>query len=270
MSAGVAEQPALPLRRPSPHAATPAAVRRLGGGAWVVAMVLAAAWHAAWMVGLAWHGETARPAMPSAPNLLFAKLPEEREVGADPRLVWSPALFALPSPWGFSRQVFEERIARRPAAGLQASMARLRERMHEPPLTDEDRSWRLEEEVAASLFRVPQPPLGEAVFRRPAGPPTAAVEFMSGWSEDGLEDGPLPEGWEYGGTAPWEVAAFLEVDAAGRVTHVLLETPSEFPEINRGLERALRTWRWKPGAEPRSGRVVFRAPGTPPGEKEAP
>ncbi|MBP7830257.1 MAG: hypothetical protein KA248_10105 [Kiritimatiellae bacterium] len=269
MNTGVAEQPALPLRRPSLPVAPPA-VRRRGGGAWAAALLLAAAWHAAWIVGLGWRKETPRPAMPSAPNLLFAKLPAGPEVYADPRLVWSPVLFALPSPWGFSRPALEERIVHRPAAGRQGSVPRLREREQMPPPAGLYRDGQLEDEVAANLFRVPLPPLGASVFRRPARPPPAVVEYGPGWSEELLEDGPLPEGWEEGGKAPWEVAAYVEADAAGRVTHVLLEAPSAFPEVNRVLEGALRQWRWKPGEGARSGRVVFRAPGAPPDAKETP
>ncbi|HOW98658.1 MAG TPA: hypothetical protein P5567_10755 [Kiritimatiellia bacterium] len=258
MITGVAELPALPSRR-APAPLPPRPDRRHHTVSWGLGILLAVAWHLAWLAGFSWHPETPRPAMASAPTLVYAATPEEAEDSADPRLLWSPALFSLPSAAGFSAPALAERFSARPAAGVWESAPLMLER--DGRTGRAGRGDSLQEEVAANLFLVPLPPLEATVFRGPPRAPSASVEFRPGWSEDDFEDMPLPAGWGKTGDRAWEATAYLEMDAGGAAEHVFLESPSECPEVNRLLEKALWNWRIKPGASAASGRVVFRAPG---------
>lgn len=258
MITGVAELPALPARR-APAPPPPRPDRRYHTLSWGLGLLLAAAWHLAWFVGFSWHSEPPRPSMASAPTVVYAAPPENAQDSADPRLLWSPALFSLPSAVGFSAPALSERLDARPAAGVWESAPLLLERFGRTAAAV--RGDNLLEDVAANLFLVPLPPLEATVFRGPPRTAPASVEFVPGWSEDDFKDMPLPPGWGRTGDRAWEAAAYLEMDEEGAVEHVFLETPSEFPEANRLLEKALWNWKIKPDAAVRSGRVVFRAPG---------
>ncbi|MBU1692707.1 MAG: hypothetical protein KJ726_03985 [Verrucomicrobia bacterium] len=264
MSPGLAEQPALPSRRPPavpverPRNWRPAAPLLFG-------LVFALAWHAAWLMGLGLARETPLSPPPPAPVLRFIQPPADAEkTASDPRLLWSPALFSLPSPWGFSRLVMDGRVGARPSVGvLDTAPLFLLEgpEMTERMAVGHDR--RIEEDMAANLFRVPIPLLAGPVFHAPDRGPPPQVELMPEWTGSVFEAMPLPEGWEKAGDRAWEITAFIQVDDSDRVAHVFLEVPSAFPDLNRAIERALRSWKLAPGSLARSGRVVVRSAGEP-------
>jgi hypothetical protein len=262
MSPGLAEQPALPSRRPPPlqverpHLWRPATP-------WILGLILALAWHAAWMMGLGLARETPPSPPPSVPVLRFVRAPADAEqTASDPRLLWSPALFSLPSPWGFSRPVMDGRIGARPSVGARKESPFFL--LEGPAIAKRmavGHDWRIEEDLAANLFRVPIPPLAGPVFRVPDKAPPPRVELMPEWTGSVFAAMPLPEDWEKAGDRAWEITAFIQVDDSDRVAHVFLEGPSAFPDLNRAVERALRNWKLAPGSLARHGRVVFRSAG---------
>ena len=264
MSPGLAEQPALPSRRPPPPPVERPR-RWRPAASWMLGLILALAWHAAWMLGLGLAREPPPSPPPSAPILRFVQPPSDAEkTASDPRLLWSPALFSLPSPWGFSRPIVDGRIGARPSVGVRDTPPFF---LLEGPAMAErmavGHDWRIEEDVAANLFRVPIPPLAGPVFHATDKAPPPRVELMPEWTGSVFSAMPLPEGWEKAGDRAWEITAFIQVDDSDRVAHVFLEVPSAFPDLNRGIERALRSWKLAPGSLARSGRVVFRSAGEP-------
>lgn len=170
---------------------------------------------------------------------------------ADFRVLWSPALFSLPSRLGFSA----------PATRISQSAPAL-----DGPIAETALPWPAAPapSVAAVLPprttapRGPAPPLpSDRVFAPP--PPLAAedrIEPLDDSLRDRLEHTPLDRaGGENG--AGWEAVVWLEFDEAGLPRHALIERldPPETPPATRVLlQRNVRAWRAAPGAE-RSGRV---------------
>jgi len=261
MSAGLAEMPALPSRTPPPAPMTQDRMPRVTGPL-LLALLVAVLWHAFWIVGFRGRSQPARPTIRPLPSLRLAAVPAEADgVAADPRVVWSPVMFSLPTPFGFSRPILETRMDVRPVSGLLEAEPRLLERPPEASAMSAGRDPQLEDILMAYLFRVSLPPLEAQVFQAGSLPASSKVELMPEWSGAVFTAMPLPENWETAGDHPWELTAHLEVDESGRVGHVFLVHPCEYPKINLSVERALRNWQMAPGSAARSGRVLIRAAG---------
>jgi len=176
----------------------------------------------------------------------------------DVRIVWSPALFSLPSRLGFGGAAARPALPTPSLEGPIGDTARLTAPAPAPP-------------PAAVL--APRP------AERPAAPAVAAPRVFdaagaaAAAAEDRVE--PLDDGLRgqlesvaldrpaAGGDRGWEAVVWLAFDEAGLPRHVLIERmepPDAPPEARVLLQRGLRAWRAAPGAE-RAGRVRIRRPG---------
>ncbi|HEY8241161.1 MAG TPA: hypothetical protein VIH35_06935 [Kiritimatiellia bacterium] len=239
--------------------------------AWVSCAILAAAAHAAW-----WRIAPSPPApthagRPPAPRVSFMS-PEQFVRGTDVRVLWSPKLFAVPSSLGFSGSLLGERIAFGPRARVAAPR---------PFLVERAPAWGVgmatpAEETLAALVRGSASSLPvRAVAPSPvfaSRPSSTSIVLhitwtdQSGVSRNVSVDVGRVDPWV--DPKPWQAGALLDVDMAGSVRHVFLETPTSLKDRNAALVRVLSTLRLERGPA-RSSRVRVRYEGSYTGTEEA-
>mgnify|MGYP007069029057 CR=1 FL=1 len=198
-------------------------------------------------------------AAPAPPRLRYLPLadPGLDANATDVRVVWSPALFSLPSRLGFRGSS--------PAPGLSGPSL-------DSPIHDTARLTAAAQSPAPPAVLAPRPaarPMLPAVsvprvFDTPATPAALAdvLEPLDDGLRGRLESAPLDPSAADGGRG-WEAVVWLAFDEAGLPRHALIERiepPDAPPETRVLLQRGLRAWRAAPGVE-RSGRVRIRRPG---------
>jgi hypothetical protein len=234
---------------------------------WVLAAALALAWHAFWGLWLRAAPPPAPLRAPVVPEVTYAPIQAAPESGgpalADARTLWSPVLFSLPTPMGFSRSALARRIGSQPPLAVPGDTAIFLER----PAPSDERVIRVGESVEA-LMRESPDRFAFHVPDVPALTPTAVstgetvrVELLGGLAGRRFVRMDLPDEPRVRGDTAWEAGAYLEVDGEGRVVHVLLENPSESAKLNGMLVRSMRGWRMESAGRPHSGRVTLRYPG---------
>lgn len=239
-------------------------------------LALALGWHVLWAVALAPAPELLSRPPVRVPQLLFAPAVEPSdEDQTDPRAIWSPTLFSLPTPMGFSRSAFDRRAGARPPDVPTLAASYVIERLPAGPAAPLfDRAAPLAEQVSGRLFEVGPPPLGPAAFSPPTNValPGVQVEFAGELAGRQWASWMLPDMPAALRRRPWEVTAAVESDDGVRLTHVFLEVPTAFPEVNQLVEGALRRARLAAGTPVSSGRVVIRSAAPPgaAGEKARP
>jgi hypothetical protein len=245
----------------NPAAATPAALRapprwslrRL----WLLALPLSALWFGFW--GLLWQPETfiaprENPLFTPHARFLPARAPADGgEPQSDLRVMWSPVLFALPTPMGFSRA---------PAAGDGHDRPRVQRPTLEPQLMPPPPVAKL-----AAVVPVPRLPAlndGANFYLDGAAPvfaalpgvtPTLSVEVLGALAGLRCLDQPLPPLPVELAAESWTVVATLELGRAGRVQHVFLDPPSASAAFNAQLLQAFFRWRFAPSAAAVQGLV---------------
>lgn len=236
--------------------------RTSSGILWMTVLACALIFQAVWWIGL-----TPRPAEspapdPAPPRVSLWRLPlldgDEHDPAEDPISLWSPVLFALPSPVGFSRPLMMASSGLRPPVQppLDASML-----LDRPSFVrSDDPAVILDAPFPESHPRHRDPglrPPGRDGFPRPVGPrdPVLRVFFSGGLNENDFEERSLPVDAMEPGTSPWEIEAFLSVDEHGNVNRVILEKRAEDEQINRSITRALYAWRMDSEKAPASGRL---------------
>ncbi len=206
-----------------------------------------------------------------APGAALRYLPLPAEAGMDPavadvRVMWSPALFALPSRAGFSGST-----ARRPA-GAPALEAPNRETAlftPPPPASPAAAVLRPAPRDGVGLPALAFPPVFGTLAEAPAGDRILALDDDV---RSALEKAPLdPAGPD---AAAWEAWVRIAFDEAGIPRHALIERiepPETPPAVRVMLQRNARDWRATPGAA-REGRFHIRRSAPPPtaGEGGAP
>jgi hypothetical protein len=193
------------------------------------------------------------PRWPVAAALRFLPLAADgiEPTTADVRVIWSPALFSLPSRVGFSGST-----ARR-AQGPPSLDAPHRETvLMTPPLPEPPAAAVLPSRraPAAALAPALAPP---RVFDAPL-PPRAGdrIEPLDDGLRDHLTVKPLERNGA-GSDRAWEAVVWMLFDTTGWPRHVVIEQidpPDAPPEVRAFLQRGLRAWRTTPGVE-REGRV---------------
>ncbi|MBN1267980.1 MAG: hypothetical protein JXB04_00180 [Kiritimatiellae bacterium] len=242
--------------------------RRISPGrwrTWIVPSALAIAWHGLWWAVLAPAPARARGWLPRAPKVVFAPGEAHEDPEGDPRAVWSPILFSLPTPVGFSRPIMTGAGSVRPPLTAPHNPAVYLERSATvPDAAPALRRERLEDQVGRVLDEVRFDLLDAPPFRLRGAHGAAGpnVEFIDGLSAADFERADLPAG-ELQSTAAWEALAYLEVDAQGRLVQVLIERPTDSTARNEALARALRRWTPAAGRGARSGKVIIRNAGSP-------
>lgn len=231
---------------------------------WVLAGVLAGAGHAAWWFGLSPESPPLRPPPPASAEVVYCPPVTKQDVPpcgpSGARAVWSAAIFALPSPVGFSGPALTNGVGARPPLATP----------DEPPIFA-DREAREAEPAAARLgqkldasvaalleghrVRLEEP----RAFDSPAGAVggSVQVELSGGLAGQRFENTDVPDDPLVRGDKAWEVGAYVETDAEGRVRHVFWETPPPSTDLNLFLVGVLSRWRLQEKAA-RSGRVALR------------
>lgn len=230
-----------------------------------LAMGLAATVHLLWMAGL-----HLRPPGPVAPAMVTPRvgyLPvrmgpsDTNAIHADVRALWSPALFSLPTPMGFSRPARAGDFLWRPVFALPPLPKLLleREALTEHPAEESEQDWPGPVDIAL-------PTLVFSSLDPPALPVPA--DGMAGRLAVQLDGKPVPasanvvwpeQPWMHG-TQSWEVVATITLANDGRVEHAFLETRTASEEFNRDMVVALLRWRLEPSTR-RSARLVIRYSG---------
>lgn len=185
---------------------------------------------------------------------------------ADPRVAWSPSVFALPGPAGFSHRLRRDRARLAPPdqplrpgpAYLEADAAAL------PPGTTDRAGLR-----SAPAAGLPPAPAADPVFppRAPGEEPSRMV-FPDGW-EARLFSGVDPGFGAWAGQA-WSAVLDLRFDADGVPQSVLLVQPSGLPGVDGRLARSARGWRLLDARAPRQGRVGWYGAAPAPAPEAAP
>lgn len=177
-------------------------------------------------------------------------------LAADIRVTWSPSVFALPSPAGFSHALRRDRAQLAPpdqairaeAAFLETAPAVV---LASPTTT-----------VPQGVLTVPPPllawPTPRVFAARPTGADTPSMIFTEGW-ESRLFSGVDPG---YGAWTPqaWKARIEMRFDGAGIPDSVLLVEPSGLSDVDRQLARSVRGWRLLDAAAPRQGAVTWQSP----------
>jgi hypothetical protein len=224
---------------------------------WLLALPLAAGWFGFW--GLLWQPELFSaprelPRFAAHARYLPARAPAEGgEAARDLRVMWSPVLFALPTPMGFSRA---------PAAGDGHDRPRVQRPDIEPRLMPPPPAAALTPVVPAPR----QPALNDGanfrvdgvapVFAQlPAITSTLTSEVLGDLAAVACLEKPLPPLPQDLTVLNWQVVAKLEVGREGRVQHVFLDPPSTSAGFNAQLTQALLRWRFAPAAAAAQGQV---------------
>lgn len=179
-------------------------------------------------------------------------------LAADIRVTWSPSVFALPSPAGFSHALRRDRAQLAPpdqairaeAAFLETAPAAVLA----APTTAAPHGLLT---IPPTISAWPAPRVFPA---RPTGADTPRMVFSEGWESrlfSGLDPG-------YGTWTPqaWNARMEIRFDVAGIPDSVLLVQPSGLIEIDRQLARSVRGWRLLDAAAPRQGGVTWLSPAT--------
>lgn len=220
-----------------------------------VLILIALAGPALWSVWLITPSFERPPGTAHTPTIRYILADTTRDDG-----LWSPLLFSLPTPYGFSRTIQMEALETRgiPAVPIPS-----------PPLMEFDQALTaavIHREHALSESRLraallPYRPTPEPPAIPPASPdagpvwrphPTLANQ---GFAPPQAWIAQLPET-----PAPWSVTAVIDLDEKGRVRHVFLSEPHQDRALNAAIVNMLRQGRAQAGEQPVSGMVTIAWP----------
>ncbi|MFH0880286.1 MAG: hypothetical protein V2A34_11285 [Lentisphaerota bacterium] len=233
--------------------------------AWGMALILALGWHSVWWV---WLG-----AAPPAPKLLIPQTPsvtytpfhvkssDGEALHADVRVLWSPALFSLSTPVGFSRVMLEDQIGIRPSIQPPSGASNLLERL---ALSGSNPVARLAgsvgEEAAAWMADLPSlhDPEDRTVNETPFQEQRFWVEFSGGLKGANFKRLNFPRNNPQINRMPWEIRAYLEFNGMGVARHVLLDQPTMSKKLNQYILRELLALQLKNATDGQNGYVTIR------------
>lgn len=225
-------------------------------------LMLAALWHIPlWFLynPQLYDVQAVEPAMRGI-TLSFLALPPEPGSAiteSDARLLWSPVLFSLPSPVGFSKpltpqgslMIVTEEMYSEPGIMLQESLLSGRGlRVAAPDSLDlevQQLLGRRESPRSTQLFRQPELEAARGISINMS----AELEGRS-IANTKLDPDMLPRFEQ-----PWQVVAHISFAAEGWPQFVILESTTQNQELDRALIRWLHGWRFDELSEPPEGRV---------------
>ena len=184
--------------------------------------------------------------------------------------MWSPVLFSLPTPMGFSRSVVSGDAVLRPPLQRTQSAPVLLPRpapADNTPMIPAPADVFARRAADAPPLVIIEPPAFAGVLA--ATGRTWQVVLSGGLVEARWQAQPLPKAPAGDGGDLWEAGAQIEFNRAGVVQHVWLETPTASSNLNAQLVRALLEWRCAPAAAPRAGSVIVRTVGGVPAQPPA-
>lgn len=219
---------------------------------------LAAAFALLWFGGLAllFRVAPAPKPLPHASPLPVSWWPAQDGAPPDIRAMWSPALFALPSPAGFSHALRNERI--RLAPPVQSAVAA--PAYLDPPRNPGGLEWLQPGRLAlADAAAGPRVTKTTGVFppRMPV-PDLPRMEFSAGW-ESRLFSG-IDRNHGTWTNVAWTARIEMLFDPNGVPVSMLLAQPSGLPDVDRLLTRSAYGWRLLEPEAPRAGTVSWSSP----------
>ena len=231
---------------------------------WFWAVLLAIGWHGFW--GWFFSPADAIPGAAPARTPQVSYMPVHADgrdgeaLSADIRALWSPVLFSIPTPMGFSRSVLTNEAGVRPPLGQPMMFSNFLERgassisasplVTLPPLTD------MVAQAVNSLT-----PAGAGPSPIDVGPATAEevrIEFLQGLARTPPANLKLPRHPWINGDKAWEMVLYIEFDEEGIVRQVFAESPTESDTLNAAIVQAAWKLRLEPSEGPAVGRIVIR------------
>jgi hypothetical protein len=220
-------------------------------GTWCAAAFLTALWTALLGLLLQPAPRLSPPSAAAPPRVVFLPPGRAERDGASVHAVWSPVLFSLPSPAGFSRPFRRAALTPR-ATGEIFSPERVSAEGGPPEASPP--SWLSPAAEAPAPARIT--PRAEEPPPPPLPPLTVALE--RGLAECGVRRFDLPDPT---GPGPWSASAAVRFDSNGIPASVLFDPPPPDPAYAAALAQALYRWRADPGRSPCRGRITIRRDG---------
>jgi hypothetical protein len=237
----------------------------------VAALLFTVAWHLAWFT---WFTVAPPPSPAVAVDAASYRYLGISTLDRESRLalkamqrVRSPALFSLPSPHGFSRQLYQKEFSLRPP--LEAAGDDALYRLRPEPSADSTRRT-----IRSSTPSIGAGELRDADHLAPVFADATRSATSLYWRlEGGLENravlrASLPPEWSGALSNLWEVTARLGVDEYGSVQHVGMESTTLGPVHRAQIARQLWRWRFDATGQPADGLLTLRAFGAPPPNPE--
>jgi hypothetical protein len=223
----------------------------------VLILVLAVAIHAAWLM---WPVAAVAPPKPApfAPRAFFLPAGRGAVASSLDLLVWSPALFALPSSVGFSAVAFTNGIGALPRWPADRGQARFLD--DGPPAlpaaaTPGAPAWDASSRLEAFRFE-DRPARAAVAFAGDDGAPPVEVYVRMG---DRPPRRVLMEGdGAVRGVKPWEAEVRIETTTDGRVARVFLTSPAAETAVNRWVVRQSYTLPAELSRKGQAGAAYFR------------
>ena len=221
-------------------------------------------WRLAWMCAALWFGglvllfrvaPAPEPASRPAP-IAMAWWPAKGGAAMDIRTLWTPSVFALSTPAGFSHSLRRERVGLPPPVQTARPEASFLENPRPAPAFE--LSMPGSPRFVSSQVQ-PEPPSGAGVFppRAPARE-SPRMDFPDGWESRLFSGIDLNFGaWTNGG---WSARVEMQFAENGVPVSMLLAQSSGIPEVDRRLERSVNGWRLLEPAAPRTGTVAWNSP----------
>lgn len=203
---------------------------------------------------------------PPAPRWMWV-LPAEGQTAMDARAVHSPAIFALPTPAGFSHALRTERARVTPPVrleqafspaptGMSLNAAWLSQRTEGKADADFSTRWKISGDddphrlAEFAVFAERAPMVEEA-----------RMEFPEGWEPRLFSGVDLAyAGWSDAG---WRAQVEVRFDDTGVPQSVVVAQSSGVPAVDRRLARSVSGWRLLAADAPRAGRVKWMVPASP-------
>ncbi|NLB66569.1 MAG: hypothetical protein GX803_08885 [Lentisphaerae bacterium] len=175
---------------------------------------------------------------------------------ADLRVAWSPSVFALPGPVGFSRGLRSGRAELAPPdqpVGYGALGS-----PDPAPLAGAPSPSLVETSLGVEADIKPFWPGGRVFPARTPEPGRAVILFSDGWEARLFSGMDLTfESWT---DQAWTAQIDLQFDAGGIPRSALLARPSGLSAVDQRLVRQVQTWRLLDAEASRAGRVTWRSP----------
>ena len=198
------------------------------------------------------------PEHPASPSPLSWWRAENRRGDFDIRTIWTPSIFALSTPAGFSHALREERSRiLPPVQSSRPEMAFL-----PPPslarvldMAVPDPRFKMSSETSAELLRG----AGSVFPPRTSEKELPRMSFPDGW-ESRLFSG-IDLNFDSWTSRAWSARIEMQFDSTGVPRSILLTQSSGWPEVDRRLTRSAHGWRLLEAGAPRTGVVLWSSPG---------
>ena len=234
---------------------------------WVYAVLLALGWHGVPWVWLQPAPPPMRAPLAAVPQVSYLPTYDAPRVPGpslpDVREVWSPAVFSLPTPAGFSGAALTNEIGARPPVNLAYRPPAMLERTVVAETTAVVAAGATLSSLAGGTLTNLNWPRSEVPAFGPAAVSSGriGIEILGELRGYELERSDVPDDPAVFGQAAWDAMAMVEVNSKGRVLHVFLEDSPGMAAVNTWIVRTLMGWRFEVTGDTVQGRVRLTWPG---------